>query len=145
MLVAVLGALLALQSTSDADFFEKKIRPVLVERCYSCHSVPPNKRKGGLLLDWREGILKGGDTGPAGGAADPAPRAGGAHALKKCGGAPPRPPAGGGRSRPPLDGRRPLRRLDRLRRRLHARRSLEIPGLPDRRVQPGQALRRVRA
>ena len=71
MLVAVLGALLALQSTSDADFFEKKIRPVLVERCYSCHSVPPNKRKGGLLLDSRESILKGGDSGAAAVAGDP--------------------------------------------------------------------------
>src|SRR5258707_9879737 len=71
MLVAVLGALLALQSTSDADFFEKKIRPVLVERCYSCHSVPSGKRKGGLLLDSRESILKGGDSGAAAVAGDP--------------------------------------------------------------------------
>jgi len=71
MLVAVLGALLALQSTSDADFFEKKIRPVLVERCYSCHSASANKHKGGLMLDSREGILKGGESGAAAAAGDP--------------------------------------------------------------------------
>lgn len=50
------------------DFFEAKIRPVLVEHCYKCHSVPAltaKKLKGGLLLDTRAGGLKGGDTGPA--------------------------------------------------------------------------------
>jgi len=62
MLVAVLGALLALQSGSDVDLFEKKIRPVLIERCYSCHSASANKHKGGLLLDSRESILKGGES-----------------------------------------------------------------------------------
>ena len=47
------------------DFFEKKIRPVLVENCYECHSADAKKVKGGLLLDTREGIEKGGDSGPA--------------------------------------------------------------------------------
>ena len=47
------------------DFFEKKIRPVLVENCYKCHSAQSEKVKGGLLLDTREGLLKGGETGPA--------------------------------------------------------------------------------
>src|SRR5947207_1936174 len=47
------------------DFFEKKIRPVLVEHCYSCHSTAAKKHKGGLLLDTREVIRKGGDSGPA--------------------------------------------------------------------------------
>ena len=37
------------------DFFEKKIRPVLAERCYECHSADAEKLKGGLLLDTREG------------------------------------------------------------------------------------------
>src|SRR5258708_7161428 len=45
------------------DFFEKKIRPVLVERCYKCHSASAEKVKGGLLLDSREGMLKGGESG----------------------------------------------------------------------------------
>lgn len=47
------------------EFFEKNIRPVLVERCYKCHSLKSEKIKGGLLLDSRGGVLKGGDTGPA--------------------------------------------------------------------------------
>ena len=46
-------------------FFEKKIRPVLVERCYKCHSAKSEKLKGGLLLDTRAGIRKGGDSGHA--------------------------------------------------------------------------------
>jgi hypothetical protein len=47
------------------DFFEKKIRPVLVDHCYSCHSQDAKKVRGGLLLDSRDGLLKGGDSGPA--------------------------------------------------------------------------------
>jgi hypothetical protein len=48
------------------EFFEKKIRPVLVEHCYKCHSEKGEKGiKGGLSLESREGIRKGGDTGPA--------------------------------------------------------------------------------
>ena len=50
------------------DFFETKIRPVLVEHCYECHStqaLTAKKLKGGLLLDSRGGGLKGGETGPA--------------------------------------------------------------------------------
>jgi hypothetical protein len=49
-------------------FFESKIRPVLVESCYECHSaaaIATKKLRGGLLLDTREGLLKGGDTSPA--------------------------------------------------------------------------------
>ncbi|MBT4798263.1 MAG: DUF1553 domain-containing protein [Verrucomicrobia bacterium] len=50
------------------DFFEAKIRPVLVDKCYGCHSVEAanrDKLKGGLFLDTKKGIRKGGDTGPA--------------------------------------------------------------------------------
>ncbi len=46
------------------DFFEKKIRPVLVDKCYKCHSENAEKVKGGLVLDTREGLLRGGDNGP---------------------------------------------------------------------------------
>lgn len=46
-------------------FFEKKIRPVLAGQCYSCHSEEAKKEKGGLRLDTREAIRKGGDSGPA--------------------------------------------------------------------------------
>ncbi|HXJ59904.1 MAG TPA: PSD1 and planctomycete cytochrome C domain-containing protein [Verrucomicrobiae bacterium] len=52
-------------SAQDAAFFESKIRPVLVENCYKCHSQGAEKVKGGLLLDTRDGVLKGGNTGPA--------------------------------------------------------------------------------
>ncbi len=55
-------------SAADAvgvEFFEKKVRPVLVEHCYSCHSVQAKKKRGGLYLDSRAGLLKGGDSGPA--------------------------------------------------------------------------------
>jgi len=45
-------------------FFENKIRPVLVKECYSCHSVDTKKGpKGGLFVDTRAGLLKGGDSG----------------------------------------------------------------------------------
>ena len=45
------------------EFFENKIRPVLVNSCYECHSAKSAKLKGGLLVDSKEGLLKGGDTG----------------------------------------------------------------------------------
>jgi hypothetical protein len=48
-------------------FFEKKIRPVLVEQCYACHHAPDfaSSYKAGLLVDSMEGLLKGGDSGKA--------------------------------------------------------------------------------
>src|SRR5262245_41884059 len=49
----------------QVEFFETKIRPVLVEHCYECHSAKSEKLKGNLLLDNREGARKGGETGPA--------------------------------------------------------------------------------
>jgi hypothetical protein len=49
----------------EVEFFEKKIRPVLVEQCYRCHSAEAKKVKGGLFLDSAAAVLKGGDTGPA--------------------------------------------------------------------------------
>src|SRR5262249_6781349 len=45
------------------EFFETRIRPVLVERCLGCHG--PKKQSSGLRLDSREAVLKGGDSGPA--------------------------------------------------------------------------------
>ncbi len=56
------------ESTADAEgiaFFESKIRPVLIARCYGCHSADADEIEGGLLLDTREGIRRGGDVGPA--------------------------------------------------------------------------------
>ena len=49
----------------QVEFFEKNIRPVLVEHCYKCHSVEAKKLKGGLAMDSRDGLRKGGDSGPA--------------------------------------------------------------------------------
>src|SRR6478735_6166342 len=53
----------------QAEFFETRIRPVLVAECYECHGE--KKQKGGLRLDSREGVQKGGDTGAAGVAGKP--------------------------------------------------------------------------
>ncbi len=46
-------------------FFESKVRPILSAACYKCHSLAEGKAKGGLTLDTREGVRKGGDTGAA--------------------------------------------------------------------------------
>lgn len=46
------------------EFFEKKVRPVLVGRCYLCHSAE-TKNAGGLRVDDLNGLLTGGDSGPA--------------------------------------------------------------------------------
>ncbi len=46
------------------DFFERKIRPILVEHCYACHSAEAKKQRGGLALDTKEALLRGGETGP---------------------------------------------------------------------------------
>lgn len=51
-------------TAEQVAFFEKKIRPVLVDSCYSCHSADSKKLRGGLRLDSREGVLQGGDSGP---------------------------------------------------------------------------------
>ncbi len=57
----------AAQTTDAAglEFYEKKIRPLFVQQCFKCHSTTADKLKAGLYLDSREGILKGGETGPA--------------------------------------------------------------------------------
>jgi len=49
---------------AGADFFEKQIRPILVQNCYQCHSGDSKKAKGGFVLDTREGLQKGGKSGP---------------------------------------------------------------------------------
>ena len=50
---------------AQTEFFEGKIRPILADNCYKCHSAQSEKIKGGLLLDTRAGVLKGGDSGAA--------------------------------------------------------------------------------
>src|SRR6516165_19151 len=51
--------------SEQIEFFEKKIRPVLVQHCYKCHSTGAKKIRSGLLLDSRDGLRKGGERGPA--------------------------------------------------------------------------------
>ena len=53
-----------LAQTTDVEVFETKIRPVLVQRCYSCHNSKMAAPKGDLVLDTKEGLLKGGASGP---------------------------------------------------------------------------------
>jgi len=73
LLLLILSGTLAAEALPQAapddavslEFFEKKVRPVLVDRCYSCHSGTAKKLKGGLRLDSLAAALKGGDTGPA--------------------------------------------------------------------------------
>src|SRR6185295_952476 len=48
----------------EREFFESRVRPVLAQECYSCHAAA-TKKKGGLALDSREGLLRGGSSGPA--------------------------------------------------------------------------------
>jgi len=68
-----LGALLFLclaaaaqEITPDQrEFFERKIRPILADSCYACHNAKLKTAFGGLRLDSREGLRKGGDSGPS--------------------------------------------------------------------------------
>ena len=53
------------ETQQQLEFFEKKIRPVLVQHCYKCHSADAKSVKGGLLLDTQAGMLAGGDSGAA--------------------------------------------------------------------------------
>jgi hypothetical protein len=64
--IALAGSALAADAAPGGnDFFETRVRPVLVGHCYECHSTAAKKSKGGLRLDTRAGVLKGGDSGPA--------------------------------------------------------------------------------
>jgi len=71
MLAGTADARAADPTKAQLDFFESKIRPVLANNCYKCHSTKAEKVKGGLLLDSREALLKGGDSGEAIVAGDP--------------------------------------------------------------------------
>jgi len=61
-LFAATSILTAAQSTNSAEFFETRIRPLLAEKCYVCHT---QSRLGGMRIDSRETLLKGGNSGPA--------------------------------------------------------------------------------
>lgn len=71
-LLTIFGSIVVVLATASVskvhaddgfDFFEAKIRPVLVQECYECHAADSKQVHGGLLLDHKLGLLKGGDSG----------------------------------------------------------------------------------
>src|SRR5690349_20392297 len=63
LLLTVLSTV-CFSQTPDAAFFEAKIRPVLATKCYACHASTLKAPMGGLVLDTKAGLLKGGASGP---------------------------------------------------------------------------------
>ncbi|HSI12516.1 MAG TPA: PSD1 and planctomycete cytochrome C domain-containing protein [Chthoniobacter sp.] len=59
----VFAAATAEPTKEQTEFFESKVRPILKENCYKCHSVEQGKAKGGLTMDTKAGLLKGGENG----------------------------------------------------------------------------------
>ncbi|MBT3636420.1 MAG: hypothetical protein HN531_05750, partial [Opitutae bacterium] len=55
---------LALDDLAKIEFFEEKIRPVLAQNCYECHSAKAKKLKADLYLDRKAGWVRGGENGP---------------------------------------------------------------------------------
>ena len=58
----------ATPNAEQLEFFENKVRPLLADKCYRCHSAKAEEKgklKAGLFLDSRAGLLKGGDSGSA--------------------------------------------------------------------------------
>jgi len=70
--LVALGAATAAPSAADLELFEKQVRPVLAENCYSCHGSQALSVFANLRLDSRAGVLKGGDQGPVVTPGDPA-------------------------------------------------------------------------
>ena len=67
-LLLFVGGVALADEAQQVEFFEAKIRPVLVKHCYQCHSAGADKAgklKGGLLLDDRDSLRQGGESGPA--------------------------------------------------------------------------------
>jgi len=63
LFVSALPARAADLTKQQADFFESRIRPILADNCYGCHSIEQGKSKGGLTLDTRDGWMHGGEDG----------------------------------------------------------------------------------
>jgi cytochrome c553 len=69
----LVGALVVLTASAaepeptpqQLEFFETKVRPLLAEHCYSCHSAESTRLQAGIRVDHREGLIEGGDSGPA--------------------------------------------------------------------------------
>ncbi|MEM7396202.1 MAG: c-type cytochrome domain-containing protein, partial [Verrucomicrobiota bacterium] len=63
-----MGLTLSAEADEKLNFFESKIRPVFAEKCYGCHSLKAAEQgqlKGDFYIDMREGLLRGGESGPA--------------------------------------------------------------------------------
>lgn len=63
LVAAGLSGEAACADDAGIEFFEKKIRPLLATHCYECHSADAKKLGGGLLLDSRDGVKRGGESG----------------------------------------------------------------------------------
>src|ERR1700677_1884157 len=63
--IMAFGASPAEPTKEQLQFFENKIRPILANNCYKCHSHEAPKLKGALSVEYRELLLKGGENGPA--------------------------------------------------------------------------------
>src|SRR5687768_18601788 len=60
----VAASIAGARQAPDLEFFEKRIRPILAENCFSCHSSKGNNPSG-FAMDSGGGMLKGGSRGPA--------------------------------------------------------------------------------
>ena len=65
VILTVLATATVAQDEAGVQFFESRIRPLLAEHCYTCHSHAAKKLKAHLYLDSRDAALKGGESGPA--------------------------------------------------------------------------------
>jgi hypothetical protein len=63
--VLVLRSVSAEPTVEQREFFESRIRPVLIEHCYQCHSAQASEVEGGLRVDTPSGLRTGGESGPA--------------------------------------------------------------------------------
>ena len=100
-IVSILASLLTVAAHADdagVAFFESRVRPILVEQCYSCHSAKAKKPKAGLYVDSRTGLLKGGESGPSLVPGDPGKQGGSwdEHGSGSAGSGPTSPSEGGG-------------------------------------------------
>jgi hypothetical protein len=65
MVVGTRGIAEEARATPPLEFFERQVRPLLAEHCYSCHSVDSKKLQAGLMVDSRAALVRGGDSGRA--------------------------------------------------------------------------------
>src|SRR3954470_5744204 len=71
-LLALSGGSLRGQTPAGTELFEKEIRPVLATKCFGCHSSKLKSPMGGLVLDTKAGLMRGGNGGPVIAAGSPA-------------------------------------------------------------------------